>query len=79
MTAALPAIAQDTKTSPLTINGYLETYYNYDFNRPHNNTAPSFLYNFSRIGEVNLNLGLIQATYNTDKVRQIWRLQQAPI
>ncbi|MEN0052053.1 MAG: porin [Mucilaginibacter sp.] len=69
MIAALPAMAQDTKTPPLTVSGYLETYYNYDFNRPVNNTVPAFLYNFNRANEVNLNLGLIQASYNTEKVR----------
>ena len=39
--------AQDsTKTNPLTISGYAEAYYTYDFNRPLNNTyalaAPPF-------------------------------------
>lgn len=69
MTAALPAFAQDTKTPPLNISGYQETYYNFDFNRPVNNTVPAFLYNFNRANEFNLNLGLIQAAYNTDRVR----------
>lgn len=66
-----PAIAQDsTETkNPLTISGYAEAYYNYDFNRPLNNTAPGFLYNFNRTGEVNLNLGYIKANYTKDRVR----------
>jgi hypothetical protein len=66
-----PAIAQDsTQTkNPLTISGYVEAYYNYDFNRPVNNTVPGFLYNFNRAGEVNLNLGFIKANYTTDRVR----------
>ncbi|MCE7073088.1 porin [Dyadobacter sp. CY327] len=65
------AMAQDSTktTNPLTISGYAEAYYNYDFNRPLNNTAPGFLYNFNRIGEVNLNLGFIKANYTTDRVR----------
>lgn len=67
--AALPAMAQNAKTPPLTVSGYLETYYNYDFNRPANNTVPALLYNFNRANEVNLNLGLIQASYNAEKVR----------
>jgi hypothetical protein len=62
-------MAQETKTSPITISGYVETYYNYDFNRPLNNTMPPFLYNFTRNNEVNLNLGYIKAAYSSDKVR----------
>jgi hypothetical protein len=62
-------MAQDEKTPPITISGYVEAYYNYDFNRPLNNTMPPFLYNFTRDNEVNLNLGYIKASYNSDKVR----------
>ncbi|MGN8068421.1 porin [Mucilaginibacter sp. 22184] len=63
------AMAQETKTSPITISAYLEAYYNYDFNRPLNNTMPPFLYNFTRDNEVNLNLAYIKAAYSSDKVR----------
>ncbi|TLV02102.1 porin [Dyadobacter luticola] len=65
------SLAQDsTETkSPFTISGYLEAYYSYNFSRPVNNTAPGFLYNFNRTGEANLNLGLVKANYNTDRVR----------
>lgn len=65
------AQAQDsTSVAPtFTISGYLEAYYNHDFNRPENNTTPSFLYNFNRAGEVNLNLGFIKGTYNSERVR----------
>lgn len=64
-------MAQDsTETkNPFTISGYVEAYYNYDFNRPVANTAPGFIYNFSRTGEVNLNLGFIKANYTTQRVR----------
>jgi hypothetical protein len=68
LTAACAA-AQDAKPQLFTFGGYLETYYNYDFNQPYNNTAPSFLYNFNRINEVNLNLGYLKASYNSDMVR----------
>jgi len=53
----------------LKISGYIETYYSYDFNTPENNTRPSFMYSHNRHNEVALNLGLIKATYNNDKVR----------
>jgi Putative beta-barrel porin-2, OmpL-like. bbp2 len=62
-------MAQEVKTPPITISGYLETYYNYDFNRPLNNSMPPFLYNFNRDNEVNLNLGYIKAAYSSDNVR----------
>ncbi|GGB97521.1 porin [Dyadobacter sediminis] len=66
-----PALAQDsTETKrPLTISGYAEAYYNYDFNRPSDNTVPGFLYNFNRAGEVNLNLGFVKANYTANHVR----------
>ncbi len=63
--------AQDsTATVPsFSVSGYLEAYYNYDFNRPKNNTTPSFMYNFNRAGEVNLNLGFIKGAYSSERVR----------
>lgn len=65
------AQAQDsTAAAPsFTVSGYLEAYYNYDFNRPKNNTTPSFLYNFNRAGEVNVNLGFIKGAYTSERVR----------
>lgn len=65
------ATAQDsTKTNnPLTLSGYVEAYYNQDFNRPENNTVPGFLYNFNRAGEVNVNLALVKLNYTTERVR----------
>ncbi len=55
--------------SPFTFSGYLETYYIYDFSNPADHDRPDFLYSFDRHNEVNLNLGLFQADYNTDRVR----------
>lgn len=64
------AYSQDSiNVSPLTISGYLETYYVYDVNQPVDNTRPEFIYSFNRHNEVNLNIGFIKAAYNTDKVR----------
>lgn len=63
-------LAQEESTpSPFTVNGYLETYYVYDFNKPANNTRPGFIYSFNRHNEVNLNLGFVRGSYNTDNVR----------
>ncbi|REA57435.1 porin [Dyadobacter luteus] len=66
---SLIAQEEEKTPNPLTISGYVEVYYNYDFNRPVNNTAPGFLYNFNRTGEVNLNLGYIKANYKNERVR----------
>jgi hypothetical protein len=70
-TIAYHAMAQDTtqRNNPFTWNLFADTYYSYDFNKPSNHLKPSFLYNHNRHNEVNLNLGLVRASYNTDKVR----------
>ncbi len=47
--------AQDTSNA-LTFSGYADVYYLINFNKPYNNTQPSFLYSFNRSNEVNLNL-----------------------
>ena len=62
--------AQDEKqTSPFSISGYVEAYYVYDFNKPENNTRPAFIYSYNRHNEVNLNLGFLKGSYNTENVR----------
>lgn len=67
--AGTTAAAQNTKPNPVTISGYLETYYSYDFNRPLNNAKPGFIYSHHRNNELNLNLGFLKAAYNADRVR----------
>jgi Putative beta-barrel porin-2, OmpL-like. bbp2 len=61
--------SQDEKPSPFTLSGYVEIYYTYDFNQPVNNTRPGFIYSYNRHNEVNLNLGFVKGSYNTDHVR----------
>ncbi|MNK69429.1 hypothetical protein D3C87_888170 [compost metagenome] len=58
--------AQD---STLKISGYIETYYSHDFNKPANNTRPSFIYSHNRNNEVNVNLAFIKANYQTERLR----------
>lgn len=58
-----------TKKSPLTVSGYIETYYAYDFGTPENNTRPNFIYSHNRHNEVALNLGYLKANYEKDNVR----------
>jgi hypothetical protein len=64
------ALAQDsTKQNSLAISAYAESYYSYDFNKPVNNSKPSFFYSYNRNNEVNLDLGFIRAAYNNNKIR----------
>jgi hypothetical protein len=57
------------KDSKVKFSAYLETYYIYDFNKPQNHVRPDFFYSFNRHNELALNLGLIQADYETKNVR----------
>lgn len=56
-------------TDHLTISGYIETYYGYDFSNPENHTRPDFVYSFNRHNEVNLNLGFIKVAYAANNIR----------
>lgn len=60
---------EEQKSSLFTVNGYLETYFVYDFNKPESNTRPRFIYSYNRHNEVNLNIGFIRGSYNEDNVR----------
>lgn len=69
---AFPVIttfAQDKDKSQVGWNAYLETYYQFDFNKPKDNTRPPFIYSHNRHNEFNLNLGYIKGTYNSDRTR----------
>lgn len=59
----------EPKQSSLTVSGYVDIYYGYDFNKPQNNTRPSFIYSYNRHNEVNLNLGFVKGSYETDNIR----------
>ena len=58
-----------TNKNPLTISGYAEVYYQYDFHKPFDGNRPGFIYSHNRHNEFNLNLGFIKAAYATEKVR----------
>ena len=53
----------------LTIAGYLETYYSYDFANPENHVRQPFIYAYNRHNEINLNLGYIKLSYSSENVR----------
>ena len=61
-------LAQDTAKNELKITGYAEVYYQRDFNNPENNSRPEFIYSHNRNNEVSLNLGLVKAAYQTDRL-----------
>lgn len=54
---------------PLIIEGYGEVYYGYDFNQPGTNNRPDFIYSHNRHNEVNINLVMLRAKYEKDRVR----------
>ena len=63
-TVAVPPIA-----NPFTFSGYVEAYYQYDFNKPKDNNRPGFIYSHNRHNEFNINLGFLKGGYNTKRVR----------
>jgi len=58
-----------TQITQLSISGYLEAYYLRDFNNPIGNTRPGFVYSHNRTNEVNINLALLKAAYETTNTR----------
>ncbi|MBC7570649.1 MAG: porin [Spirosoma sp.] len=68
--------ADTTKISPLTLTGYVEAYYTHDFTAPKTaQERPSFLYNYKRNRELNINLAYAKLAYATDRVRGNLALQ----
>ncbi|MGL2993536.1 porin [Flavobacterium sp. TSSA_36] len=57
------------RPKPIQFQGYGELYYSYDFSEPQNHEKPNFIYNHKRHNELNLNLGLLKATYAQEKLR----------
>jgi len=52
----------------ITVGGYLDTYYAYNFSEPNGNTTPYFV-SSNRHNEVNINLAYVDLRYNTQNVR----------
>ena len=73
--AGITLFAQDSaKTAaptpnPFSFSGYVEAYYQYDFNKPTDNNRPGFIYSHNRHNEFNLNLGFLKGSYNGERVR----------
>lgn len=67
--ASLSASSQEGPAPTLSVTGYAEAYYSYDFNKPVDNNRPAFIYSHNRHNEFNLNLGFIKAAYSAERVR----------
>ena len=68
----LPALilqAQNQEKKPITLSGYIDTYYQYDFGEPRQDTRPDFLYSYNRHNQYTVNVGLIKASYQQVKFR----------
>ena len=55
--------------SELTVTGFVEAFYAYDFADPDNNQRPNFVYQHGRHNEFSINLALIHAGWERDRVR----------
>ncbi|AZA53676.1 porin [Chryseobacterium sp. G0201] len=53
----------------ITFSAYAELFYSYDFNEPASHNRQDFLYSYNRHNELNLNLGLAKATYQSENLR----------
>lgn len=61
--------AQEEQKPSIAWSGYVEAYYQYDFNKPSDNNRPTFIYSHNRHNEFNLNLGFLKGSYSAEKVR----------
>ncbi len=63
--------AQETEKDSLKISfgAYVEPYLNLDFNKPSSGNRPDFLYAYNRANEVNINLGMVKAKLESNRVR----------
>lgn len=65
------AFSQDSSAikRKLTLSGYADLYYQYDFNRPNDNTRPPFLFNFKKHDRFSVNMALVKASFETKKIK----------
>lgn len=64
----------DTTAGKWKVFGFVDIYYAYDFGHSTDDEPPPFLYQYDRHSEVDLNLGLVHATYERDRVRAAFGL-----
>jgi hypothetical protein len=56
---------------PLTVEGYIDTYFSFDFNEPENSTIP-YVVSYNRHHEFNINLAYISLKYNTNNIKAVF-------
>lgn len=69
--ASLLTKAQDTTKTDLpqiTISGFIDSYYSYNFNKSSTTTKLPFLYNYNRHNEFNVNIALLRAAVSYENV-----------
>ncbi|GAB3176237.1 porin [Telluribacter humicola] len=59
----------------ITVSGFVDAYYAYDFNRPRTGYRQPFLYNHNRHNEFNINLGFVRASVEHSRYRANLSLQ----
>lgn len=57
------------KQKAVTVTGFADVYYSYDFNNPVNKLRPDYLYNHRRHNQPALNLALLKAAFEKNKWR----------
>ncbi|ALJ01716.1 porin [Rufibacter tibetensis] len=67
--ASLSVFSQVDSTGGVSLSGFVDAYYAYDFNRPPAHERPAFLYNHSRHNEFSINLAFLKAAYASENVR----------
>lgn len=65
----LSVLTVNAQDSTLSITGFVDGYYSYDFDKPANNEKSPFLYNHTRHNELSLNLALVQLNHQAEKTR----------
>ncbi|WP_247232840.1 porin [Telluribacter sp. SYSU D00476] len=63
------------QTAEVTVAGFVDAYYAYDFNKPATSYRQPFLYNHNRHNEFNLNLGLVKVGIEHSRYRANLALQ----
>jgi hypothetical protein len=67
---AIGLLAQgDSSARPFSFQAYAEAFYSYDFNQPDDHERPSFLYNFDKHNQPNINFALLKGGYQQVRFR----------
>jgi Putative beta-barrel porin-2, OmpL-like. bbp2 len=61
--------AQTDSAKKISVSGYVETFFAYDFQKPANGLRPDFFYNHSQHNNPNINLAFVKAAYASKNFR----------